>query len=195
MSRLMRYLLLGLAVVAILVASSFAAAAYTGRTSFCISCHEMQPYYESWRQSQHTEAGCAECHIPKGAVSFAKTKLFAFREVYVHVFRQVKAPVAVTREIPDSSCTQCHDNLPSAQAADTAGRRRIAFEHSQHPEPCIDCHVRFVHTSVTPPVYVDPSTMDACFACHDDSTAAKTCALVPRRSSRGHGCVRHLPRP
>ena len=180
MSRLTRYVLIGVAVIAILVASSFAAAAYTGRTSFCISCHEMQPYYESWQQSQHTEADCAECHIPKGTISFIKTKAFAFREVYVHVLGQVKAPLAVTREIPDSSCTQCHDSLPPARPANAAstagGSSTIAFDHSQHSEPCVDCHVRFVHTTVTPPAYVDPSTMDACFACHDDSTAAETCA-------------------
>src|SRR5665648_515670 len=133
MSRLARYLLIGVAVVTILVASSFAAAAYTARTSFCISCHEMQPYYESWQQSQHTEADCAECHIPKGAANFAKTKLFAFREVYVHLPKQVKAPLAVTREIPDSSCTQCHDSLSPAQPADAASSY-VGFDHSQHSE-------------------------------------------------------------
>ncbi len=174
-SRWTKYLVIPTTLVAVLVATSFAAAAYTGRTSFCISCHEMQPYYDSWQQSQHTEAGCAECHIPKGVVGFLKTKAFAFREVYVHVVHQVKVPLAVTREIPDSNCAQCHDSLPPAQAAPASAD--APFDHAQHSEPCVECHVRMVHESVTPPVYVDPSTMAACFVCHDGAVAEETCAL------------------
>ncbi|HZK49914.1 MAG TPA: NapC/NirT family cytochrome c [Thermoleophilia bacterium] len=171
MSKVKRCGLIVAGVAVVLVASAFAAAEYTGRTAFCVSCHEMQPYYDSWQQFQHTEAGCADCHIPKGLVSFTKTKLFAFREVYVHVLGQVKAPLAVTRKIPDSSCTQCHNSLPRAQTADAT------FDHTQHSAPCVRCHVRLVHKAVTPPVYVDPGTMGACFVCHDGATAAKTCSL------------------
>ncbi|MHB0978894.1 MAG: NapC/NirT family cytochrome c [Thermoleophilia bacterium] len=47
MSRWAKYLVVTVVSVAVLVATSFAAAAYTGRSSFCISCHEMQPYDDS----------------------------------------------------------------------------------------------------------------------------------------------------
>ncbi len=171
MSRWAKYLLVAVLSVVVLVAASFAAAAYTGRSSFCISCHEMQPYYDSWQQSPHHGIDCAECHILKGRANFVRTKVFALREVYVHVRGQVKAPLAVTREIPQSTCTDCHDSLPAPRPGDAS------FDHARHSEPCLSCHVRFVHRTVAPPAYVDPATMDACFACHDDATADKTCAL------------------
>lgn len=76
MRRWAKYLLVAVVVVVVLVAASFAAAAYTGRSSFCISCHEMQPYDDSWRQSPHHGTDCAECHIPKGRANFVRTKMF-----------------------------------------------------------------------------------------------------------------------
>jgi len=166
-----KYFLALLVVVAVLVGASFTAAAYTGRSSFCISCHEMDPYYDSWALSSHEGVGCAECHIPKTPQAFVKTKAFAFREIYVHLTKQVKAPLAVTRDIPDSTCTACHDALPPVELASST------FDHATHTERCITCHERVVHRSVTPPTYVDPATMDSCFTCHDGSTADKSCAL------------------
>ena len=48
----------------IFVAASFAAAAYTERSSFCVNaCHEMDPYGRSWQQSAHKDVACVKCHI------------------------------------------------------------------------------------------------------------------------------------
>ena len=44
---------------------------------------------------------CVQCHIPPGSVNFVETKLAASREVWVHFTGQVKAPIKVTRHIPD----------------------------------------------------------------------------------------------
>lgn len=171
MHRWAKYVLAAVAVVAVLVAASFAAAAYTGRSSFCVSCHEMGPYYDSWALSSHQGVGCAECHIPKTRVAFVKTKAFAFREIYVHLARQTKAPLTVTRDIPNRTCTSCHDSLPPVDLPTST------FAHATHTQRCITCHKRLIHRSVTPPAYVDPTTMDACFSCHDGSAADKTCAF------------------
>ena len=164
-------MLAALIAVALVVGSAFTAAAYTGRSAFCVSCHEMQPYYDSWAVSSHEGVGCAECHIPKTPKAFVKTKAFAFREIYVHVTGQVKAPLAVTPDIPNSTCTSCHGALPPVELASST------FDHATHTQRCISCHERVVHRSVTPPDYVDPATMESCFTCHDGTTADKSCSL------------------
>ena len=65
----------------------------------------MNPYYVSWQASTHRTAQCRDCHIPPGIVPYIETKLGSFREIYVHLSAAIrKAPLAVTREIPNASC-------------------------------------------------------------------------------------------
>ena len=64
----------------IFVAASFAAAAYSERSSFCESaCHEMGPYGRSWEKSAHKDVACVTCHIKPGAVEFVEAKGSALR--------------------------------------------------------------------------------------------------------------------
>jgi nitrate/TMAO reductase-like tetraheme cytochrome c subunit len=159
------------AVIVLLIIAAFVAAHFTSRSSFCNSCHEMNPYYASWQTSTHKTAECRDCHIPPGFVSYIKTKLGSLREIYVHVSGNPEAPLAVTRKIPNASCFRCHDNPPADPSLPT-----VTFAHKTHSGiDCISCHVRLVHRSVTPPVYVDPATMPACFVCHNGSIAPNSC--------------------
>ena len=57
------------AVIVVLIISAFVTAHFTSASSFCDSCHEMEPYYESWQASTHSSVECRECHIPPGAHS------------------------------------------------------------------------------------------------------------------------------
>ena len=124
-------------VVAIFAGASLAAAAYTERSSFCEhACHEMEPYGATWEKSKHSDIACVHCHIKPGAVQFVKAKGSALREVWVHFTGDVKAPIAVTRHIPDSTCTasDCHPagsvpdplTLKSVSATAAAPHRRPA---------------------------------------------------------------------
>jgi len=31
---------------------------YTSRSEFCRSCHIMEPYYQSWKESSHSDVSC-----------------------------------------------------------------------------------------------------------------------------------------
>jgi len=158
-------------VLAVLVVAAFVTAHFTSRSSFCDSCHEMGPYYASWQTSSHSEAECVDCHIPPGFTAWVKTKLFSFREVWVHITNKVEAPLAVTREIPDSSCYRCHRTPEDVVLGDSQ------FSHKTHSDQlCITCHVRLVHTDVNPPYYRDPAAMAACLECHDGTISASACA-------------------
>jgi nitrate/TMAO reductase-like tetraheme cytochrome c subunit len=160
------------AFIVVVVIAAFVAAHFTSGTPFCNSCHEMNPYYASWQTSTHKTAQCRDCHIPPGFVSYVKTKLGSLREIYVHVSGNPEAPISVTRKIPNASCFRCHDNPPADPSLSN-----VIFAHKTHSGiDCISCHVRLVHRSVTPPVYVDPATMPACLVCHNGSIAPSSCS-------------------
>ena len=106
-----KLLFIGTLLLVVFAAASMAAASYTERSSFCISaCHEMNPYGVTWETSVHRQVPCVKCHIKPGAVELVKAKAAAMREVYVHFTGEVKAPISVTRHVPDSTCGQsgCH---------------------------------------------------------------------------------------
>jgi nitrate/TMAO reductase-like tetraheme cytochrome c subunit len=160
-------------VLAILVGGAFAAAEYTAKSTFCITCHEMDPYYASWQKSTHKEVPCIKCHIAPGFLHFVETKAYALREVYVHVTGQVKAPLAVTANIPNASCERCHTVPPPDVQLGNA-----SFSHQKHQTvQCIDCHVRLVHKGVPGKDYVNPASMASCLGCHDPKTVPGGCGF------------------
>jgi nitrate/TMAO reductase-like tetraheme cytochrome c subunit len=170
------------AVIVVLVVAAFVTAHYTSKSSFCDTCHEMDPYYVSWQASSHGTAECRDCHIPPGPLKYIETKLYSFREVYVHIRGVSDAPLSVTREIPNDSCFRCH-SLPGAIDLGT-----VTFEHTTHDgQNCITCHVRVVHRSVTPPEYQNPGGMSVCLTCHNGTVAPSACSTchTPGHEPRG----------
>jgi nitrate/TMAO reductase-like tetraheme cytochrome c subunit len=159
------------AVIVILIIAAFVTAHYTSASSFCDGCHEMDPYHQSWQASTHSSVECRECHIPPGAIPYIKTKLGSLREVWVHFSSHPAAPLAVTKQIPNSNCLKCH-NPPLDPSLPT-----VTFAHDKHAGiDCISCHIRFVHTTVNPPYYVDPAAMSSCLKCHNGSIAPNNCS-------------------
>ena len=45
---------------------SYGAYTYSMSPTFCYSCHLMEPYYESWQRSSHSEVTCVQCHFEPG---------------------------------------------------------------------------------------------------------------------------------
>lgn len=162
-------------VVAMLLAM-FGAAKATESNAFCgRSCHEMLPYNATWEASAHSTVNCVQCHIPPGLWNFAKTKFFALREVYVHVMGQVKAPIAVTRKIPNVVCTDCH---PSSGIPEPIKLVSATFSHTSHSKVpnCVDCHAQLVHHPLQSVPYIPPQSMVACFQCHDGKAQPNECS-------------------
>ena len=175
-------------VLAVLVIAAFVTAHYTSRSSFCDTCHEMDPYYTSWQASSHAAAECKDCHIPPGFIPYVEAKLFSIREVWVHFTGGAEAPLAVTREIPAGSCLRCHA-VPADLVLDNA-----SFSHKLHQDQrCATCHVRIVHTDVNPPFYRSPGAMTICLQCHDGITAPAECSVchTPGHEPRGDCATCH----
>jgi nitrate/TMAO reductase-like tetraheme cytochrome c subunit len=175
-----KLLMIGLVAVVVLVVAAFAAANYTEDDGFCgTSCHEMNPYFVTWQHSKHHNVNCVRCHIQPGPVNLVKAKVSALREVYVHFAGQVKAPIAVTRHVPNSTCLSCHPAGKGVDPIKLSGVSTVDFSHRAHAAitNCIDCHSQVVHRSVPGKPYIDPKTMAFCLRCHNDKVASGKCEL------------------
>jgi nitrate/TMAO reductase-like tetraheme cytochrome c subunit len=158
-------LILAIVGTALLGASMFAALEYTARPEFCRGCHNMEPYYQSWKHSSHNKVPCIECHYDPGALETLEGKFKALSQLAKYVTRtQGTKPWA---EISDQSCMRsgCHY---TRLLEGTIQFGRVKFNHRHHLLEsrrgrrlrCTSCHSQIVqgsHMKVTASV---------CFACH-----------------------------
>src|SRR5262249_19548856 len=84
-----------------------AASVYTSRPKFCNSCHIMEPYYKSWKESSHKNVACIECHFPPGIGGEVRGKVMGLVQVLKYVTES--AGPRPTAEISDLSCLRCHE--------------------------------------------------------------------------------------
>jgi len=143
----------------------FAAMEYTARPKFCSSCHNMQPYYDSWKTSSHKHVPCTDCHYEPGLLETFEGKFKALSQVakYFTATEGTK-PWA---EVSDFSCMRagCHSKRL------LSGRikfGRVNFDHRHHLTElrrgkklrCTSCHSQVMvgsHMQVT---------KSTCFQCH-----------------------------
>jgi nitrate/TMAO reductase-like tetraheme cytochrome c subunit len=186
-------ILLIVAAVAIifLVAASVVAARFTESNKFCgTDCHEMWPYRDTWEKSTHKDTDCVQCHIPPGAVNFTVTKVYASREVWVHFTGQVKAPIKVTRHIPNGACMRsgCHTSADTQKTLSLGKPAPVKFQHGSEghaKQLCIACHASLVHAGA-PGVDAPPAnSMPSCFSCHSDGTKDCSYCHKPPHGDRG----------
>jgi nitrate/TMAO reductase-like tetraheme cytochrome c subunit len=177
--------------VVLFVGGTAVASRFTESNAFCgTSCHEMWPYRDTWAASTHKHANCVQCHIAPGLVNFLKTKLAASREVWVHITGQVKAPITVTRHIPNSACQRsgCHTSAQTARAISLGAPATVAFRHGSagHArQQCIACHASVVHQGA-PGVTAPPAnSMPSCFACHTNGPSDCSYCHTAPHAARG----------
>lgn len=129
------------------------ASAYTSRTEFCMTCHEMESAVSSWQMSVHAQndlgitAECKDCHIPRGMVNMMFAKADKLSELYVHVvesptkFQYNRMRPELTRrarkKIPDENCLACHDLTRQEPQNQT---QQIAHSTAVGTAKCVSCH-------------------------------------------------------
>ena len=134
----------------------------TSTPLFCASCHEIQPAYNAWRTSSHTNnsrgvvADCMDCHLPAPHDTydffFAKT-MHGIKDViahftedqtrYDHALNRARA----ARDIKNDQCLKCHRNLlylPRKQGGMLA-HRQVLYPRPGYEKRCTDCHQNLVH--------------------------------------------------
>jgi nitrate/TMAO reductase-like tetraheme cytochrome c subunit len=139
----------------------------TSQPRFCNTCHNMKPYYASWKESSHKDVTCTDCHFPPGLKSKIEGKFTAL-SMLVNYFTGVYKKSKPWAEISDRSCMRggCHESR-LLKGTETF-KENIMFDHGPHLEElrrgkklrCTSCHSQIVqgsHISVTD---------TTCFLCH-----------------------------
>ena len=173
---------------------------YSAQPSFCLNCHVMEPYYESWATSSHNDVACIECHYAPGVKAEAMGKIQAANQVVKYVTGAYgMKPWA---EIEDASCLRsgCHSERKLESEVDYRG---IRFDHAEHLGElrrgkqlrCTACHSQIVqgdHVAVT---------ADTCILCHfkdrppgEPVAGCTGCHLDPPRLVSDAGFVVDHPR-
>ena len=138
----------------------------TGQPSFCNSCHIMNPYYDSWRTSSHSEVNCLDCHLQPGFVGYVKGKINGLAQAVDCLMGRVGTkPNAAVK---DFSCLRSECHSVEELVSKDIDYKGIKFTHKNHVTKVVDgitiscgtCHSHFEgyeHFNVN---------NDVCFTCH-----------------------------
>ena len=159
---------------------------YSAQPNFCLNCHVMEPYYESWATSSHKDVKCIECHYAPGIKAEAMGKLQAANQVVKYVTGSYG--LRPWAEIDDAACLRsgCHTERLLEGEVDYFG---VRFDHAHHLGElrqgkqlrCTSCHSQIVqgsHIAVTP---------TACYLCHFKAAEIEEQPVV--------GCIGCHPSP
>lgn len=93
----------------------------TRATSFCLRCHEMQPYGASVTADNASvpathfrngwveqERACYVCHTSPGLSGAAEAKMKGLRDVYVHYLGDVPDAIRLDAPYDGGVCLKCH---------------------------------------------------------------------------------------
>ena len=76
---------LGILTVILLSVGTVGVVQFSSSPLFCRSCHNMEPYYESWKTSTHNQVACIECHFAPGIRGEAMGKMQAVNQLVKYV--------------------------------------------------------------------------------------------------------------
>lgn len=194
-----KFLTLSLLFLALFFFMGFSGLKATSSSSFCSTCHEMQPEYYTWKSSTHSEVDCVSCHIQPGVKNLAKDKAEGLVQVYKNATNKYTAPIQMPKDIPNSACETCHN----MKTRETTPSGDLIIPHDKHLAKdikCTECHSGVAHgkiaernvtfktdysqwdetlgkTMMSSVKFTEP-TMQECMDCHEArevSTACKTC--------------------
>ncbi|UCG62239.1 MAG: hypothetical protein JSV52_02835 [Candidatus Zixiibacteriota bacterium] len=149
--------------VIVLVLAGLFLSYQTSRSSFCDSCHYMDPYVRHWQASTHAGVECVSCH-DYGSFDLAVSVIKYWFDTYD------SRPKAV---VPDESClaSDCHDRETLDQGREFT--RGILFQHGVHLGHdlrggrlrCTSCHNQIVQyeDDIQEHMVVNDKS---CFVCH-----------------------------
>ena len=143
--------------VLVLLASSGGFIAVSEQTGFCNSCHIMNPYYASWRQSGHFEVNCLECHVQPQFSGIVRAKLNGLAQTVDCLLGRVHPkPNAL---VEDVSCLRngCHTKESLLSEPVVQVDQKYKFSHRGHIDTqlggirllCSTCH-RETHAGLHP---------------------------------------------
>ncbi len=162
----LRRMVLGLVVVAIILAAAFwVFLKLGGSPSFYARFPWLSEYVTTWKTSSHADVGCVECHFvsgPSGAVRVQKVAVALVAQGITGT-----GSTSVFQAAPESGCVQegCHAEIPEGGEL---GFHGVRFSHADHlgkikrglKPACTTCHQSLVHGEGK------PVSTEACTICH-----------------------------
>ncbi len=128
----------------------------TSTVQFCNSCHEMNPFYDTWVTGPHgldkkgaIRARCVDCHLPHDSLmNYLTTKTKAgIHDAKAHWMgkktewlKQWKERGPYVHEAYESGCLECHKELVAPGIPAKAVSAHKAYLAGQTERNCIDCH-------------------------------------------------------
>lgn len=131
----------------------------------CTSCHSMRPFAEEYKKSIHNfgrsgvKAGCIDCHLDGGLVSFGGVRLLIRDSV-----REFLAPIKTKEgleerrpglakkvrdklvETKSKRCFKCHVEDAIVPTKDRGKNAHTTAK--EKGKTCIECHYNLVHAEV-----------------------------------------------
>ena len=139
----------------------------------CISCHEIEKYYKSWRKSTHSSVRCLACHQENNIKGIIETNIKGIFRVVLH-FTHMDEDYEIKTRVFKERCLQCHPQIRKkfrvGSMADLSDTHSIHINMSYH---CTDCHKASVHPES--PGQNGMPTMVTCMTCHIKEQAPATC--------------------
>jgi cytochrome c-type protein NapC len=121
-------------------------------TSFCLSCHVMEPYGKSlyvddasYVPAQHfqnkrvpREEACFTCHTNYTMFGDYKAKLRGLRHVYVNYIGTIPKEIKLYEPYNNRECLHCHGGARSFEESDL--HKEIRAELGENKTSCLECH-------------------------------------------------------
>ena len=125
-------------------------------TSFCLTCHEMQPYGESlhiddadFLPAAHyqnirvpREDACFTCHTTYTMFGDITAKLTGLRHVYVHYLGNIPEKIELYSPYSNRECLHCHEGARSFE--ESQDHIDMRAELASGETSCLECH-SYVH--------------------------------------------------
>ncbi|MFO7859112.1 MAG: NapC/NirT family cytochrome c, partial [Ectothiorhodospiraceae bacterium] len=89
----------------------------TEHPKFCVSCHYMGEYYESWQHSSHQDVACVKCHYEPGVQAEVKGKMEGMVQFVKYVSHAYSTKPHA--QISNSACMRegCHAGMDHSKQA------------------------------------------------------------------------------
>jgi cytochrome c-type protein NapC/trimethylamine-N-oxide reductase cytochrome c-type subunit TorC len=151
---------LGILIAFPLFSMSYYTMVRTSTPRFCVSCHEIEFAFNSWRTSSHVNnaqgfvADCMDCHLPAPHDTFNffyQKTLHGAKDVVLHFVMQdydhLKNREKAYASFNNNQCLKCHRNIlyiPDKRGAMLA-HRSVLYAQAGNEKKCVDCHRNLVH--------------------------------------------------
>lgn len=183
-----KWILAGGVVMALLGTISVEA---TSRSSFCNSCHIMEPYYTSWKHSAHKDVECVQCHISPGVDNFIAAKLNGLGQVVDDVLHRTSTKPSAS--VSELSCTRSGCHTVETLGKKTIDNGRFKFDHTKHlgaKHLGVEITCGTCHSHVKGDEHFEVNT-NVCITCHlVDGATGRTETVGGRETKVIHLAVR-----